>query len=54
MLLAREITAAHRIAIRKCHPDTVADRSEVIRRAAATEAEQINVAYDRARAARGF
>lgn len=50
----QDIKTAYRSAIKKCHPDTVADRSDLIRQAAAAEAEQINVAYNDARIARGF
>lgn len=50
----QEITTAYRGAIKKCHPDTVADRSELIRQAAADEAKQINMAYRDARILRGF
>ncbi|MGY3582076.1 DnaJ-domain-containing protein 1 [Bradyrhizobium sp. USDA 4341] len=49
-----EIKVAYLSAIKKCHPDTVADRSVLIQKAAAAESEQINVAYDNARIARGF
>jgi DnaJ-domain-containing protein 1 len=49
-----EIATAYRGAIKKCHPDTVADRSELIRQAAAAEAKQINMAYRDARTLRGF
>ena len=50
----QEITTAYRDAIKKCHPDTVANRSELIKQAAAAEATQINMAYRDARTARGF
>lgn len=49
-----EIKAAYRLAIVKCHPDTVADRSKSIREAAETEAQRINAAYDAIRKEHGF
>lgn len=49
-----EIKKAYKEAIRKCHPDTVADRSDLIREAAMNEAQRINVAYQEARSERGF
>jgi DnaJ-domain-containing protein 1 len=50
----QDITIAYKKAIKKCHPDTVANHSELIKQAAAAEATQINMAYRDARAARGF
>jgi curved DNA-binding protein CbpA len=49
-----EIKAAYRLAIVKCHPDTVADRSKSIRDAAAAEAQLVNAAYGAIRQQRGF
>jgi|tagenome__1003787_1003787.scaffolds.fasta_scaffold20636442_2 hypothetical protein len=49
-----QIKLAYKDAIKKCHPDTVADRSDEIKKTAASEAQQINVAYQQARVARGF
>lgn len=49
-----EIKAAYRLAIGKCHPDTVANRSRSIRDAAETEAQLVNAAYDSIRIERGF
>jgi DnaJ-domain-containing protein 1 len=49
-----EIKIAHRDAIKKCHPDTVATRSELIKQVAAAEAKQINMAYRDAQTLRGF
>ncbi|MCK1337685.1 J domain-containing protein [Bradyrhizobium sp. 38] len=48
-----EIKAAYRLAIVKCHPDTVADRSITIREAAEAEAQRLNVAYDTIRNEKG-
>ncbi|MBW7964146.1 DnaJ family molecular chaperone [Bradyrhizobium sp. BR 10261] len=49
-----EIKAAYRLAIVKCHPDTVADRSKSIREAAEAEAQRVNAAYDSIRNEQGF
>ncbi|WP_109141943.1 J domain-containing protein [Bradyrhizobium sp. SUTN9-2] len=49
-----EIKAAYRLAIVKCHPDTVADRSKSIREAAEAEAQRVNAAYDVIRNEQGF
>lgn len=49
-----EIKAAYRLAIVKCHPDTVADRSKSIREAAEAEAQRVNAAYDAIRNEQGF
>ena len=49
-----EIKVAYKSAIKKCHPDTVANHSERIKQAAVEEATQINVAYAEAQSARGF
>lgn len=49
-----EIKAAYRLAIVKCHPDTVADRSNSIREAAEAEAQRVNAAYDAIRNEQGF
>lgn len=49
-----DIKAAYRNAIRRCHPDTVADRSDYIRGAAEIEARLINNAYESIRAERSF
>lgn len=49
-----EIKAAYRLAIVKCHPDTVADRSKLIREAAEAEAQRVNAAYDAIRNEHGF
>ncbi|MCK1367235.1 J domain-containing protein [Bradyrhizobium sp. 62] len=49
-----EIKAAYRSAIKLCHPDTVADRSVLIKEAAAQEAMRLNLAYESLRAERGF
>jgi hypothetical protein len=49
-----EIKAAYRLAIVKCHPDTVADRSKSIRNAAEAEAQRVNAAYDSIRGELGF
>jgi hypothetical protein len=45
---------AYRDAMKRCHPDTVADRSRIIRDAAEAEAQQINSAYEMIRNERGF
>jgi DnaJ-class molecular chaperone len=49
-----DIKSAYRDAIKRCHPDTVADRSDSIREAAEAEAQLINSAYEMIRNARGF
>lgn len=49
-----EINKAYREAIKKCHPDTVADRSETIKEAAKYESQMVNAAYRQARAEREF
>ncbi|MBR1248941.1 J domain-containing protein [Bradyrhizobium sp. AUGA SZCCT0169] len=49
-----ELKNAYRDAIKRCHPDTVADRSKIIRDAAEAEAQQINSAYEIIRNERGF
>ncbi|MCA1402549.1 J domain-containing protein [Bradyrhizobium sp. BRP56] len=49
-----EIKAAYRLAIVKCHPDTVADRSKSIREVAEAEAQRVNAAYDAIRNEHGF
>jgi hypothetical protein len=51
---AEEIRNAYRAAIKRCHPDTVADRSDRIKEAALEEAQLINDAYNRIRSERGF
>lgn len=51
---AEEIRNAYRVAIKRCHPDTVADRSDRIREAALEEAQLINDAYNRIRSERGI
>jgi len=51
---SEEITAAYRDAIKKCHPDKVANLSELIKKAAEDEAVRINKAYEEARSSRGF
>jgi hypothetical protein len=45
---------AYRTAIKKCHPDTVADRSIAIRAAAEAEARRINTAYEAIQKERGL
>jgi DnaJ domain len=50
----QEIKNAYRDAIKRCHPDTVADRSEYIKTAAEFEARKINNAYEAIRAERNF
>jgi hypothetical protein len=49
-----DLKSAYRDAIKRCHPDTVADRSKAIRDAAAAEALQLNTAYEMIRNERGF
>jgi DnaJ domain len=49
-----EIKAAYYAAIKLCHPDTVADRSNVIKRAAEQESQRINSAFQAIRVQRGF
>lgn len=49
-----EIKVAYRSAIKLCHPDTVADRSDAIKEAAEQESLRINLAYETIRAERGF
>jgi DnaJ-class molecular chaperone len=49
-----EIKNAYREAIKRCHPDTVADRSDLIKEAAGYEARLLNEAYDTIRKQRGF
>lgn len=49
-----ELKNAYRDAIKRCHPDTVAGRSKIIRDAAEAEAQQINSAYEMIRNERGF
>ncbi len=51
---AEDIRNAYRAAIKRCHPDTVADRSDRIKEAALEEAQLINDAYNRIRSERGF
>jgi DnaJ domain len=51
---AEDIKNAYRAAIKRCHPDTVADRSDRIKEAALEEAQLINDAYNRIRSERGF
>jgi hypothetical protein len=51
---AEEIRNAYRAAIKRCHPDTVADRSDRIKEAALEEAQLINDAYNRIRSERRF
>jgi hypothetical protein len=50
----QEIKNAYRDAIKRCHPDTVADRSDSIRDAAEAETQQINNAYAMIRNEREF
>jgi hypothetical protein len=49
-----DIKDAYRRAMKRCHPDTVADRSQSIRDAAEAEAQRLNAAYDLVRNERGF
>lgn len=49
-----EIQTAYKEAIKKCHPDTVASRSEIIKRAAVAETVELNAAYQSAKSERGF
>jgi hypothetical protein len=49
---AEAIKAAYHQAIKKCHPDTVADRSDAIKQAAVIETQKINDAYFEARTIR--
>ncbi|GIQ77101.1 J domain-containing protein [Bradyrhizobium sp. RD5-C2] len=49
-----EVKTVYRNAIKKCHPDTVADRSPGIKAAAELETQRLNLAYEQIRSARGF
>lgn len=50
----QEIKNAYRSAMKRCHPDTVADRSDRIKATALEEARLINEAYESIRSARKF
>jgi hypothetical protein len=49
-----DIRKAYKAAIRRCHPDIVANMSENIQQAALNETQRVNDAYKRARELRGF
>jgi DnaJ domain len=49
-----DIKRAYKDAIKRCHPDMVANLSENIQEAALNDTVRVNSAYERARAARGF
>jgi DnaJ like chaperone protein len=49
-----DIKRAYKEAMKRCHPDMVANLSDNIREAALNDTVRINAAYERARAARGL
>jgi DnaJ domain len=49
-----DIHAAYKVAIRRCHPDMVANMSDNIRDAALNDTKRINDAYERARVIKGL